>query len=420
MGNINPLLYTLAVSAPTSFHDITKGNNEIVCLPGIDKGCPSGALYGYPATSGYDCATGLGSIDGFNLATAWAGLAATSTALVATPTTTSVGSPVTLTATVSVPAPNSTDPGGTVRFAFQAYTAAVGGADAGTPDLTWTLGTDALTSTTTSSGTATFTGPIPPGLVDPAAQYVDVVAMYGGDATHLASTSAKVRITFPQVASFCLVPSIGTIQPEEGFTFTAVGGTPPILWYTGADSTCDDMGNNCSTMDESTGAFRAGINSGYVVVVAVDSTGLEQVAYLTVGNPEDAGPPPWPEDAAAPLGGCMALPPDAGFTIGIPDAGSDASGATVDSGIAPEEDSGTSSADASVADAAIDAPAVSAGDAGEAGVAEGGPSKPATVTSGCGCVVVGGGSRAPAGALAGVGLGLGLIIGRRRRRTSAS
>ena len=213
------------------------------------------------------------------------------------------------------------------------------------------------------------------------------------------------------------MPSIGTIQPEEGFTFTAVGGTPPILWYTGADSTCDDMGNNCSTMNETTGAFRAGINSGYVVVVGLDSTGLEQVAYLTVGDPADAGPPPWAEDAATPLGGCMALPPDAGFTIGIPDAGSDAPQSTEDSGSMAVEDSGTE--DASVTDAAVDAP-VSSQDAGEAGAGEAGASNATPAKSGgCSCKAVSGGSGAPSGGLAGIGLGLGLLLRRRRRSAYA-
>src|ERR1700722_11990471 len=197
LGNINPLLYTLAASTPSTsplpFHDIVNGNNEIGCLPGIDKGCPAGAFYGYPATPGYDCATGLGSIDGYNLVSAGASLAATTTSLVASPPSPPPGAPVTLTATVTVPTPNPTDPGGTVRFAFQSYEPPTG--DSGAPDLTWTLGTGAVTSTMTSSGTATSTGPSPAGLIDPAAQYVDVVAMYGGDATHMASVSAKVRIT---------------------------------------------------------------------------------------------------------------------------------------------------------------------------------------------------------------------------------
>jgi hypothetical protein len=52
-GNINPILYALAASNPTVFHDITTGSN------------------GIPAGVGYDMATGLGSVDVYNLLQAW-------------------------------------------------------------------------------------------------------------------------------------------------------------------------------------------------------------------------------------------------------------------------------------------------------------------------------------------------------------
>lgn len=409
LGNINPLLYTLASSNPSTFHDIVNGDNEIECTPGTDPGCPAGGKYGFPATPGYDCATGLGSPDVFNLATAWAALAPTSITLTASPTSTTPGAPVNLNATVDVTTPNASALAGTVRFAFQSYSF-------GGPDLTWTLGTSAIAGGTVSSGTAAFTGPIPPGLVDPGAQYVDVVAMYGGDANHMASTSAKVRIDFTLAQSFCLVPSLGTIQPLEGFTFTTTGGTPPVQWFTGADSTCD-MNNDCSSIDATTGAFIAGPEPGYVVVVGIDSTGLEQVAYLTVGDPgEDAGEPPW-GDAGEPFGGCTALPPDAGFTIGYPDAGSDAS-ILVDSGSATVVDSGSPQDGSVTVDAAVDAPVVEGEDAGDAApdADDAGPGK-AGGNSGCGCEVVAGGSSAPARMLAGLGLVLGALV-RRRRRSS--
>jgi subtilase family serine protease len=71
LGNINPQLYTLAsdpAGYAAAFHDITSGT----------IGCPSGAALctaanesNYPATAGYDLATGLGSIDFDGLSTRW-------------------------------------------------------------------------------------------------------------------------------------------------------------------------------------------------------------------------------------------------------------------------------------------------------------------------------------------------------------
>lgn len=69
-GNINPLLYRLAGSATTAFHDITTGGNQVPCRLGTPD-CPNGGSIGYSAGPGYDLATGLGSVDVSNLVTSW-------------------------------------------------------------------------------------------------------------------------------------------------------------------------------------------------------------------------------------------------------------------------------------------------------------------------------------------------------------
>lgn len=69
-GNINPVLYSMAATSPAAFHDITTGNNMVPCQAGTAD-CPSGGNIGYSAGVGYDQASGLGSIDAFNLVTAW-------------------------------------------------------------------------------------------------------------------------------------------------------------------------------------------------------------------------------------------------------------------------------------------------------------------------------------------------------------
>jgi subtilase family serine protease len=81
LGNINPTLYTLAVSTPTAFHDITTGNNIVPCASGTPttgpaaSRCPTTAPFqiGFSAGTGYDLVTGLGSIDANLLATSWPG-----------------------------------------------------------------------------------------------------------------------------------------------------------------------------------------------------------------------------------------------------------------------------------------------------------------------------------------------------------
>jgi uncharacterized protein (TIGR03437 family) len=65
-GNINPNLYALAPSTFAVFHDVTTGSNTVSCAAET-KDCSSGS-FGYVAGAGYDPVTGLGSVDGSNLA----------------------------------------------------------------------------------------------------------------------------------------------------------------------------------------------------------------------------------------------------------------------------------------------------------------------------------------------------------------
>ncbi len=72
LGNINPSLYSLAQVSTNAFHDVTVGNNEAPCEAGTTD-CPSGGNIGYVAGVGYDQASGLGSVDGYNFAEQWFG-----------------------------------------------------------------------------------------------------------------------------------------------------------------------------------------------------------------------------------------------------------------------------------------------------------------------------------------------------------
>jgi len=74
IGNANPILYLGAVNNPGAFHDITTGGNAVVCKQGSPN-CVSGPN-GYvmsccSAGTGYDMATGLGSVDAGAVAAIW-------------------------------------------------------------------------------------------------------------------------------------------------------------------------------------------------------------------------------------------------------------------------------------------------------------------------------------------------------------
>ncbi len=74
----NQTLYQLFNGSNGSavFHDITQGNNSVVCTSGTPNCAEVSSgdyfLTGYPTTTGYDLATGLGSVDATNLVNNWA------------------------------------------------------------------------------------------------------------------------------------------------------------------------------------------------------------------------------------------------------------------------------------------------------------------------------------------------------------
>ena len=162
LGNINPELYRLARTTTNVFHDIAQGNNMVPCTAG-SPGCVNGLL-GFNAAPGYDQATGLGSIDVYNLVTQWnSPAAATSTSLVANPSSIAFGGSVQLTATVAATANNSVIPSGTVTFTTPqtllgtATLAPAGGVATAALNLTIPpLPADQATVTATYSGDSNF------------------------------------------------------------------------------------------------------------------------------------------------------------------------------------------------------------------------------------------------------------------------
>ena len=119
VGNMNPRLYALAQAGTGVFHDITAGNNIVNVTCGVrSRNCVAGT-YGYAAGQGYDQASGLGSVDAYNLVTGWLG-AGSSTRLSATVALQTSANPiastgsVTLTATVT--SSSGATPIGTVTF----------------------------------------------------------------------------------------------------------------------------------------------------------------------------------------------------------------------------------------------------------------------------------------------------------------
>jgi hypothetical protein len=165
LGNINPTLYSLAAT-PTNgaFNQVKVGSNGAYCEPGTPAGqptslqCPSSGtnFIGFDAsefdpTTGYNLVTGLGSVDAYKLAKAWANSRATSTTvLAATPTSATLDQSVQLTATVS---PSSAT--GVVTFSTGSTTLGTASLSSGVASISTTslpVGTDTVTASFPGDG----------------------------------------------------------------------------------------------------------------------------------------------------------------------------------------------------------------------------------------------------------------------------
>ncbi len=215
-GNINLTLYGLAAnpaSYASVFHDITSGNDIVPCnwVGSGSNDCvyhasaplpftQAGDYAGYSATTGYDLATGLGSIDGYQLYLALGGAAiqttppSTSTTTVTVlPTSVMQGASVTLSTTVSG---SGATPTGYVSFSTG----------------TRTLGPVALVN-----GAASWTGAA--SAANGFAGGMDTItATYGGSTLYSASSgSASLTVT---AVSYTLVASQTSLAGSSPVTLT--------------------------------------------------------------------------------------------------------------------------------------------------------------------------------------------------------
>ena len=160
LGNINPQLYRLAQTVPEAFHDVASGGNVVPCAQGSPD-CLTGS-FGYAAGSGYDMATGLGSIDANVLVTQWNTQASAVTVTLASPPQVTLNDMVSATAVVS-PAGGSGMPTGSVSFSANGIPVGtaplVSGAAQNTADITfpvYRLGVGLFPLSAVYSGDSTF------------------------------------------------------------------------------------------------------------------------------------------------------------------------------------------------------------------------------------------------------------------------
>jgi len=280
LGNINPTLYSLA-AAPSNnyFHHVNTGTNDLFCKVGTPTNlpvayqCPGAGVFGFDsatfdATTGYNLATGLGSVDLNNLATAWdATRTASSVALSPSATSVTTGASVTLTASVTP-------------------TTAVGNVD-------FLNGGTAIGTVALSSGVATFaTTTLPVGANS-------ITAQYNGDGVNKPATSTAVTVTV-SAATFTLTPPSATVTVTQGSAVdvtVAFGGFSAPVTFTctepatltesvcSAPAAATAAGNVSFHITTTAASFASNLNSdrGTRIFYAVLLPGLLGIMF-TVGS----------------------------------------------------------------------------------------------------------------------------------------
>lgn len=197
LGVANTTLYTLAANSVTyasAFHDITSGNNECTAGPTF---CSSAGASEYPATTAYDEASGLGSVDLFNLLQAWP-----------TSGSTPVASKTTLSAATTTPASGAND-AITIKV--------VSGSSSSTTTPTGTLsiavdGTTVNSALALSGGSATYT------FSSTVVGSHTITATYSGDSTYATSTGNLTLTVGTTALATSTALSAATITPASGAT----------------------------------------------------------------------------------------------------------------------------------------------------------------------------------------------------------
>ncbi len=232
IGNINPTLYRLAQSTKDVFHDVTAGDNKIPCAQS-SPGCVDG-LAGFSAGPGFDLATGLGSVDAYNLVTEWTTGTATVTTVTANPGPVDLNGSVKLTAVVS--GGGGAAPTGTVTFLVN--DTAIGGAPLAV-----------------QSGAAT--AGITVGAMLAAAGSGQVTAMYGGDAVY-AGSSGSVTVSLNLPASGSLVVPFISPNPVPQAAFNLWPYTLTLTEKAGVATTLTGFTVNGVNNSANIAAFNSG------------------------------------------------------------------------------------------------------------------------------------------------------------------
>ena len=247
-------------------HDVTTGNNSVVCAQYSTDCGSNGFLTGYDAVTGYDLATGLGSVDVAQMVSNW-------NSVTLTPTTTALTiggstSPVTATHGTNLHFQIAVNPtAATGDAALIANNSSVNG----------------LLSVPLASGAGAVTYNGLPG-----GQYT-VYARYGGDTGDAASSSAPITVNISKEDSTTAI----SVNVYDGTTGATLPSNSPIPYgsYLFLDATVYGKAEGQThTQGIATGTIAFDDGSAAIGTSALNSTGYASLSSYTLKTyPLNAG-----------------------------------------------------------------------------------------------------------------------------------
>jgi hypothetical protein len=270
-GNPNPRLYTLAAEVPSAFHDITAGSNAVPCAS-ASPNCFGGIMAGYNAGPGYDLATGLGSVDAYVLAHAWAvqsggGAAAPDFSISASPGSQTVLQGATASYTFTLTTSGGFN--GTITLSASGLPQGV----------TATFNPPSIAASGTSTMTVTTTGTTSPG------SYTLSITGTSGNVTHSAAVTlilnaaGTAQTTIVECSAFNI--DAGTIAEVTQGTDKGCAGVTPAFYF--ADETAAGGGYYYAWGNSATGTITFTVNTTAASVTQL-SLALRVYGHTAAGS----------------------------------------------------------------------------------------------------------------------------------------
>jgi len=300
LGQADTILYQLAQSKyATVFHDVTTGDNSVACANGSPDCGSNLFLTGYNAGSGYDLASGLGSVDAAEMVNNWTSVSLGST-------TTSLKIDGSTSAYSGVHGQSLTFDVGVTPTTASGVASIVDNADmtaGGTASGPQNNGQIAV-PLTSGSGSIAYNGL-------PGGSYT-VWARYGGDTADASSTSTPISVSISAEPSTTTL-SVNAYNPVTGKAIS--NSSVPYGSYVFADAAITGTAEGATFQAVATGTVKF-LNNGATLGSAALSSG-NQASWPPLGNSYVAIPAGG-YDLSAQYSGDASYSPSAGtasFTI---------------------------------------------------------------------------------------------------------